>query len=198
MQISPIPLSNNMQLEDITQAAIINNLLSSPDHLRIQLNNITRTNQMIQLEEKIVAFGNHFQTTSDSIRAQILKKMDDGIHQLEQEERNLTFIQDPPQLRGRRTYRQGGRRLQTGGERADKELQHQDQMAGKEIRDEIIVAQYIPPNQSNIPSIDLTSSNRIPANQNQSNIMSQSTQLKRSIFYEDETIQSQKKRNRKE
>lgn len=53
---------------------------------------------------------------------------------LDQEQRNVNIIQDPPSMRSCRTYKRGGKRLSTGAKIADKELRDQQKLAEKETR----------------------------------------------------------------
>jgi len=134
IQIRQVPLPNNMQLEDVNRAASVNSLVSEfhGDRLRTYLNDAAKNSQTIQLEERFLELNKRFQIASDPVRDHVLKGMEDAMRRLEQEERNLAFIQDPPEFQGRRTYRQGGKRIPTGAETAEKELKRNERIARKE------------------------------------------------------------------
>lgn len=136
MQFPRPSLSNNIQLNDIVSAVNSNNSISHSDHLKTQLNDAARNQQNIHLEEKFIQFNQSFKNASDSARAHILQELEHGIHRLNQEECNIINIQDPPMMQGRRTYRRGGKRLQTRAQIADKELLQQQKTAEKEARHE--------------------------------------------------------------
>ena len=57
----------------------------------------------------------------------MLQEIDREMHLLDQEEKRIANIQDPPQMRGpRRTFGQGGTRRLTQAEIAEKELERSD------------------------------------------------------------------------
>ena len=122
MQLPRRSPSNNIQLDDIARSVNNNNLISHSDHLRAHLNDTARNTQTVQLEEKVIALNQHFEKASDAVRARVLQEIQHGMDILDQEQRNVNIIQDPPSMRGRRTYGHGGKRRSTGAEIADKEL----------------------------------------------------------------------------
>ena len=50
---------------------------------------------------------------------------------LDKEEQNVTNLQDPPEMRGQRTFGRGGRRRLTAAEFTEKQLQRNNKKAGK-------------------------------------------------------------------
>ena len=134
---------NNIQLDDITRSTNNNNSISHSDHLRTHLNDRARNTQTVHLEEKVIALNQHFKKASDAVRTHILQEVQRGMDFLDQEQRNVDTIQDPPSMRGRRTYGRGGKRLATGAEIADKELQDQQKLAEKEARDKQVLMRPI-------------------------------------------------------
>ena len=129
------PPNNN----DIARSTNNNNLISHSDHLRTYLNNTARNTQTVQLEEKVIVLNQHFEKASEAFRARVLQEIQGGIDILDQEQRNVNIIQDPPSMRGRCTYERGGKRLSTGAEIADKELRDQKKFADKEARSKQIL-----------------------------------------------------------
>jgi histidine ammonia-lyase len=119
---------------DIAQLINANDLISHSDHLRTYLNDTARRSQTMQLEEKIINLNQHFQNTSNAVRARYLQEFQHGIDLLKQEQQKVNIIQDPPSMRCRRTYGRGGKRLPTGAEIVDKELQDQQKSAEREAR----------------------------------------------------------------
>ena len=152
-----------MNLNTIISAVKHNNLISHSNRLRTHLNDTARDMQTTNLEEKVVRFNERFAKASDAGRGLILKEMDRVMKVLDQEEHNTLTIQDPPSMQGRRTFGKGGKRLQTGAEIAEKELQREQQTttlsrpAKATLRPNITRSSNQPTNQPTIPIIDLTS-----------------------------------------
>jgi hypothetical protein len=143
MQLSRRSPPNNIQLDDIARSTNNNNLISHSDRVRTHLNDTARNMQTVQLEEKVIALNQGFEKTSDAVRARILQEVQCVINILDQEQRNVNTIRDPPSMRGRRTYGRGGKRLPTGAEIADKELRDQQKLVEKEARSKQILIRPI-------------------------------------------------------
>ena len=94
----------------------------------MQLNHVIWNDQTVRLEEGITRIQERFQGANDAVRGQLLMDMDRYELSIGREERNISQIRDPEGTRGRRghTFGRGGQRLPTGGENAEKGLQHYD------------------------------------------------------------------------
>jgi len=96
-----------------------------------QLNQVAWDNQTVRLEEGLARIQQGFQAANDAVRGQLLMDINRYEMSLAREEQSTSQIQDPQDVRGNRrgrTFGQGGRRLPTGGEIAEKELQQYDQV----------------------------------------------------------------------
>ena len=89
---------NNIQLDDITRSTNNNNSISHSDHLRTHLNDRARNTQTVHLEEKVIALNQRFEKASDAVRARALQEVQCGMDILDQEQRNVNTIQDPPSM----------------------------------------------------------------------------------------------------
>lgn len=127
-------LPNNIQLYEIARSADVNDLVDRTALLRNQLNDAARATQTVHLEEQFVELRQRYVNASDAVRASVLRDLQRGIETLDKEQHNIDNIQDPPSMRGRRTYGRGRSRLQTGAEVADKELRDLQREAEQEAR----------------------------------------------------------------
>ena len=52
----------------------------------------------VHLEEKVIALNQHFEKASDAVHARVLQEVQCGMDILDQEQRNVNTIQDPPSM----------------------------------------------------------------------------------------------------
>ena len=142
--------SQNIQLEEIERSVSINSLVDHPSLLRSQLNETARNDQTVYLEEKFLQLNEKYLNASDAIRARILHDVQQSLETLVEEQHKVDTIQDPPSMRGRRTHGRGGQRIQSGGERADKELRELQKEAERETRHNL--TQRTPSQPTQIPA----------------------------------------------
>src|SRR5436190_13343345 len=114
---------NDIPLDDISRASLSNNAVTYSERLNSQLNDAARHSQTIAFEDRFLKYTDRFQRAPDDVRANILHELDRELNMLDKEQSD---IQDPPEMRGRRTFGKGGPRRLTAAEIAEKELQQND------------------------------------------------------------------------
>jgi hypothetical protein len=98
------------------------------ERLKTHLNDMMRLRQSISLEEKLAQLSSQFAGASDAVKARMLHGLDHELISNEKEQYNIAMIQDPPELRARRTFGRGGKRRSTAAEMAEKELAKNDRI----------------------------------------------------------------------
>ena len=85
---------------------------------------------MMQFEEKITRFNDHFKDASDAVRSSMLREFERGLSVAEKEEYKIARVRDPQEMSGkRRTFGKGGKRRLTAAEIAVKELERDDKQS---------------------------------------------------------------------
>lgn len=146
--------TNNISISDIVEASVSNLNGVYSEGLNMHLNDATRRQQAVLLEDKLTQFGERFKTAPDSVKSRMLNELDRELNMMEREERNNAEVQDPPEMSGRRTSGKGGKRRLTAAERAEKELERNDKGSRQHQQGSIQSA----PDISAITVIDLTGS----------------------------------------
>lgn len=124
-------MQTDITLNDIARFTELNtDNISNPN---MQLNEIIWNDQSLQLEEKISRIQERFQSGNDAVRGQLLMDMNRFETILAREGENITRIQDPSEMVGRRgrTFGRGGSRRPTGGEIMENELRRHDGMTSR-------------------------------------------------------------------
>ena len=120
-----------------------------------------RSSQALNLQEKLLEFNNQFNDASDAVRARMLQEMDHELHMLTREEENISRIQDPSEIRGRRgrTFGKGGLRRYTAAEIVERGLKRSDKEAPRSRQQptQSGVLLNTPSNALNQPSSSLSS-----------------------------------------
>ena len=83
-----------------------------------------RNSQALRLQEKLLDFNSRFNDASDGVRDRMLKEMNRELQMLTREEENISRIQDPSEIKGRRgrTLGKKGSRRHTASEVVEREL----------------------------------------------------------------------------
>ena len=117
-----------------------------------------RSSQALNLQEKLLEFNNQFNDASDAVRARMLQEMDHELCMLTREEENISRIQDPSEIRGRRgrTFGKGGLRRYTAAEIVERGLKRSDKEARQQPTQSGVLLNT-PSNALNQPSSSLLS-----------------------------------------
>jgi len=119
--------SSNVSIHDIEHASQTNDAISHFEGINCQLNEASQRRQDLLFEVKLAEFNERYrQSRSATARSRIYHELTREIDILEQEERREDEVQDPPEMKGPRTFGRGGPRRKTAAELAMKELERHD------------------------------------------------------------------------
>jgi len=168
-----------------------------------------RNSQALRLQEKLLDFNSRFNDASDGVRDRMLKEMDRELQMLTREEENISRIQDPSEIRGRRgrTLGKRGSRRHTAAEVVERELKRSDREASRSSKQrtdrptsftlssgmpqdsEITVPDsWITDDVQSLPNVPFNARSNQPSSSLSSNISSR-TQHKRAALHESIVVQ---------
>ena len=117
--------------------------------MNLQLNDTTRFQQSVNLEQKLTEYTERFKNASDAVQTRMLQDINRELDKLERE--SNAHVQDPPEFTGRCTYGRGGSRRLTAAEIAENELAKNDKLTKRDNGNRWA---------STIETVDLTISNQ--------------------------------------
>jgi len=137
---TPQPAPDNPTIESVNRLSQSNHsFLSLLDRTRRQhLSDSIRSTQNANLEERMQRVHDLFQVSDEAQRAALLSAVDSQMAILEVENHRIQSVQDPPELRGKRTFGRGGKRMRTLAEVAERTLAQSDRIESSTNRVEVV------------------------------------------------------------
>ena len=128
-------ISSNVSVSNIQHASQTNDAIAHFEEFSRQLNDTFQRRQDLLFEGKLAEFNEQYrQSNFITARSRMYRELVREVDLLEQEERREDEVQDPPEMKGSRTFERGGPRRRTGAELAMKELEKSDKLISKSER----------------------------------------------------------------